>query len=291
MSSNDFDAPSPNQPLEPDWDEPQPIERANGASEPAPIGESVVQCWRCERTVTPAAGRCPLCSARVSDEVSNDPSANPTRPGSNPLTVVLLYYGLFLLTSMVWGWLLLADHGRMNEDDLYVGTAVVEAIDAAVVLIAFAMVGRLALPSPPAGTRALAWLTAGPALVLLIGANVLYFFILRDIIQPPAFLTPEPTKLTPFTVLLICAQPAIVEELYFRYLALGALHRATGTMTAIWVSSVMFAMAHIYNPLGLPYLFLAGVVFGIARVYGGLLLPMILHFIHNFAVLAIEVAR
>jgi membrane protease YdiL (CAAX protease family) len=53
----------------------------------------------------------------------------------------------------------------------------------------------------------------------------------------------------------------------------------------------MFAMAHIYNPLGLPYLFLAGVVFGLARVYGGLLLPMILHFLHNLAVMAFEVMR
>jgi membrane protease YdiL (CAAX protease family) len=115
--------------------------------------------------------------------------------------------------------------------------------------------------------------------------------VLREILKPPGFLVPETTRITLFTVVLTCVQPAIVEELFFRYLALGALSRATTMTTAVWVSAVMFAMAHIYNPLGLPYLFLAGVVFALARLYGGLLLPMILHLLHNFAVMAIEVAR
>ncbi len=51
----------------------------------------------------------------------------------------------------------------------------------------------------------------------------------------------------------------------------------------------MFALAHLYNPLGLPFLLLMGIMLGYARAYsGGLLLPMLMHFGHNFAVLFLE---
>ena len=56
----------------------------------------------------------------------------------------------------------------------------------------------------------------------------------------------------------------------------------------ILVTSVMFAVAHLHNPLGMPYLFIAGVVFGYARVYGGLPLSMLMHFLHNLAVISID---
>lgn len=54
----------------------------------------------------------------------------------------------------------------------------------------------------------------------------------------------------------------------------------------------MFALAHLYNPLGLPILFLIGIILGYARVYsGGLLLPMLMHFGHNFAIIYLESMR
>jgi membrane protease YdiL (CAAX protease family) len=83
-------------------------------------------------------------------------------------------------------------------------------------------------------------------------------------------------------VLLMAVQPAIVEELFFRYFALNALRDAAGPHAAVWVSAVMFALAHVYNPLGLPWLLVAGVVWGYWRVAsGGLALTMLLHFTHN----------
>jgi membrane protease YdiL (CAAX protease family) len=210
---------------------------------------------------------------------------------SSRLPFVLLMFGFFLSTSVIWAWVMLADRDRMTRDEFDTGTVIVEGIDTLLVLLAMAGAGRMGLAPVTMQTRIVTWTVAGPAFALLIVLNLLYGLMLREFLKPPDFLIPDKTRLTLFTVALICLQPAIVEELFFRYLALGALSRATTMTTAVWVSAVMFAMAHIYNPLGLPYLFLAGVVFGLARVYGGLLLPMILHFLHNLAVLAIEVAR
>src|SRR5581483_9169148 len=92
--------------------------------------------------------------------------------------------------------------------------------------------------------------------------------------------------LSSWSVALVCLQPAVVEELFFRYLALGALRTVTGTAAAVLVSSVMFGMAHIFNPLGIPMLIVVGVALGAMRVAsGGLLLPMVMHATHNAVVL------
>jgi membrane protease YdiL (CAAX protease family) len=62
----------------------------------------------------------------------------------------------------------------------------------------------------------------------------------------------------------------------------------SGLHASVWVSALMFALAHVYAPLGLPWLLVAGVVFGYARSGGGLVLAMLLHGCHNLVVLWIE---
>ena len=52
---------------------------------------------------------------------------------------------------------------------------------------------------------------------------------------------------------------------------------------------MIFGMAHLGNVPGWPVLMLLGAGLGYARVYsGGLTLPILLHFLHNFAVLLID---
>jgi membrane protease YdiL (CAAX protease family) len=54
----------------------------------------------------------------------------------------------------------------------------------------------------------------------------------------------------------------------------------------VLLSSFFFAAAHLGQLIAFPVLFLLGVVLAYARVYsGGLALPMLIHFLHNFAVL------
>src|SRR5207248_4118845 len=114
------------------------------------------------------------------------------------------------------------------------------------------------LPAPPPRARAAAWAVAGPVLALLLVLNLAYAAVLTEFLRldPAADRGPG---LTPVTVLLVCVQPAAVEELFFRYAALGVLRRAAGPHAAVAVSAAMFALAHVYAPLSLPYLLLVGV--------------------------------
>jgi membrane protease YdiL (CAAX protease family) len=139
-------------------------------------------------------------------------------------------------------------------------------------------------------TRATAWATAPAVTVLCLFLNYLYHEFLRNYIGLPVdeghFTAHKDLFL--WAVLAICVQPALVEELFFRYLALNSLRTVTGTHGAVLISSVMFGMAHIGNPLGIPYLILVGMVLGYSRIASGtLLLPMLMHFTHNLAVLLI----
>jgi CAAX protease family protein len=282
MASNDTNDSAG--PLEPEWLDPEALGPLSASPPP-------VRCWRCGHTDVPIKGRCPHCAARVAEVEPDAAQTLAARRDATPLTFLLFIYALFLLTSVGWGWVIIANRDRMTHDDVQRGTIVVEVIDSALVLTALAVAGRFPLAGRSGRTRIIAWTLGLPALGLLLGLNVAYGMAIREYIKPPEFLIPPAPELTLVSFFLICIQPAIVEELLCRYLALGVLARATHTATAVWVSAVMFAMAHIYNPLGLPYLFVAGVVFGFARVYGGLLLPMVLHFLHNFAVIGLEVMR
>ena len=82
-----------------------------------------------------------------------------------------------------------------------------------------------------------------------------------------------------------CVQPAFVEELFFRHLALGTLRRFLAPGGAVLVSSLMFALAHVYRPLSFPIFVLIGMGLGWLRVLSGsLLLPILLHFLHNLII-------
>ncbi|MGL4419609.1 MAG: lysostaphin resistance A-like protein [Gemmataceae bacterium] len=86
-------------------------------------------------------------------------------------------------------------------------------------------------------------------------------------------------------VFFICAMPAIFEELFFRYLLLGHFHTHINIHLAVGASSALFALAHVGQIAGMPYLFVVGIVLGYLRVItGGLSLPILFHFLHNLAV-------
>jgi membrane protease YdiL (CAAX protease family) len=126
-------------------------------------------------------------------------------------------------------------------------------------------------------------------LAVLLALNFLYHEFLSGLLPS----VEEPERMLAgrewLYILAYCLQPAIVEELFFRGLVLDWFRTAMGTAGAIIVSSVMFALCHVYAPIGVPYLFVAGAAFAAARILtGGLALPMALHFAHNLAVTLIE---
>ena len=69
----------------------------------------------------------------------------------------------------------------------------------------------------------------------------------------------------------------------------GHLRPHIGMHGAVWLTAVIFGMAHLGAIAGWPVLILLGAGLGYARVYsGGLALPILLHFLHNLAVLGID---
>jgi membrane protease YdiL (CAAX protease family) len=179
--------------------------------------------------------------------------------------------------------------GHEGAQRLLTISLVAEIICTGLILVGLAWVGLPpALPRRAATVRAATWSVAAPVLLLLLGLNYAYTHLLQDFLHLPmidkSFLTQKDLLL--LTLLTICLQPAIVEELFFRYLALGTLRRATSTQGAVLISAVMFGMAHVDNLLGIPYLIVLGIVLGSMRVASGsLVLPMLMHLGHNLAVL------
>jgi len=200
-----------------------------------------------------------------------------------------------LLTTLAYGALASAPAsatpaaGARHHLRLMVG---VELVDVILVGAALLAIGR-----PPRFRRVgdvppvWVWTTAVLGVFLLLALNHLYHSVLGGYVGGPAAHDPVVSALgiTPLVLFAYCVQPAIFEELFFRYAALDTLRGVMSVHAAVIVSAVMFGLAHIGVPLSIPILALIGVAFGYARVASGrLALPMLLHFLHNLLIVLAE---
>jgi len=153
------------------------------------------------------------------------------------------------------------------------------------------------LGSPPRIAAAwrgwLVWILAWPILAVLVALNLGYTKLLRAIFAGYSFAEEEYLTLgldDPFwTIGLFCVTAALLEELFYRYLLLGHIRPWLGMHSAVWITALIFGMAHLGNWIGWPILMLVGAGLGYARVYSGsLLLPMLLHGVHNFVILWVQ---
>lgn len=253
-----------------------------------PDAELPVTCWRCRKAVPAQAAKCPYCAA----ELATEARSRPARDENSGLIGVLIGFALMLTVSVLHGIVLhvqAAAHPGVRPDSrqILIQIAIAEIVMTAVVAAtAFFVSVPCNRTRRPAKLRA--WLLGVLALAVTLAVNVSYYRLLNDQFQVTTLesvLNDGRTALF-WWVFAICLQPAVVEEYFFRHLTFDALRANLGAHLAVWVSSVMFAMAHIGNPLGLPVVMLIGVVLGYARwASGGLLLPMVLHFFHNLVVL------
>jgi membrane protease YdiL (CAAX protease family) len=89
------------------------------------------------------------------------------------------------------------------------------------------------------------------------------------------------------SILFICLSAGIFEEIAFRGLILPMLDNAIGFTKALFLSSALFAGLH-FNLVFFPYLFLVGMLLGyIRKKCDNIYIPMILHALHNAAVVFI----
>jgi uncharacterized protein len=246
------------------------------------------QCWRCAKKVPAHLESCPYCFALAAPAPAHSP-AEPD-PDVGRLLRVLGVFGVLLAVSLVLG--LALDWGPSLTSDGHVRTLVAaELIDAIVVFASLTLVRvRFSWPSRSGRQRLRAWGVGGLALAGCLLVNMLYHAALRRWLHVPPtdFGVYHEARFAVLGLIVICVQPAIVEEIFFRHIALGAIGAVSGARAAVLVTAVMFAMAHIYVPLSTPVLFLVGIALGYARIAsGGLALPMAMHFLHNAAVLSL----
>lgn len=85
-------------------------------------------------------------------------------------------------------------------------------------------------------------------------------------------------------IFFIAVYPAVGEEIAFRGLVQHWLQVALKPAMAIALAGGLFAAIHL-SPISMPILFLAGVLLGWVKWKTGSLYPaMLIHFLHNFAV-------
>jgi len=280
-------------------DAPTPVERRLPEALP-----DLVECWRCGKPVEERMTLCPYCRASLRTNKARRGSRRRARPedvleedelGAHPQMSSALgpLLGLFvalLVVSLIQGLTVrgLIENNKLTPEIIEQITWVVAAVDTLLVVVALIFLPRPApLPRVSGEGRALAWVGAVPLLAALLGLNFAYRWLLLRALG----LDQNVGGGLSFSVslfLLICVWPAIVEELFFRYLALGTLRRYMGLHAAVLVSSVMFGMAHVGQPFSIPLLILVGIGLGYMRVASrGLALPMLMHFAHNLVVLLV----
>ncbi|HEX3872292.1 MAG TPA: CPBP family glutamic-type intramembrane protease, partial [Pirellulales bacterium] len=255
-----------------------------------PVSETT--CWRCGGAFASTESVCPRCGAPFFQQTErSDIQRPPDLSASLPVTRLLIAYGLLLGTSVVQGMTdsrSFLDPTAPDAHDVWRRIAIFEAFDTLLVFWAWWWLPRVELAEPVSSKRRLTgWLLALPMLAAAVAINYGYHAVIRSVTHSP--LTHDVIDSSPelwqYWLLVICIQPALIEELFFRGLAYRTLLPLFQTHLTVLVTAVMFGLAHIHAPLSMPVLMMLGVVLGYARAMtGSLWLPIVLHFLHNLVV-------
>lgn len=252
-------------------------------------------CWRCGKDVPVQHWWCPYCRAPFGSRRRRDRddahSLASFRQDARSIKVVLSFFAVLLSVTILHAWFIYFGPGMPggNKQEQEMGMLkqmlVVEAIDTLIVVIAIVWAGA-PRPFRPTGTTQLtAWVVGLPVLGLLLGINVAYSHLLQEYIGKQPHIEVIQLNFENYfwlVLLTVCIQPGVVEELFFRYLCLGHLRRVMSMHGAVWVTAVMFGLAHLHNPIGMPVLITIGAGLGYLRVKSGnLALPIIIHALHN----------
>lgn len=222
------------------------------------------------------------------------------RGGLSPILLGVLTFAAMGVTSLITG---LFAHGLLNRattdavtwrQQARVLVLAVEVIDTALVLGLWISLAKRRQEAAPNEARPLvAWLLVTPLSGVALGINVVYHYVLQSYLQLPSWWeTQEPWDLSVWTLVLVCVQPALVEEVFFRRLLYDALLPHARVTATICITSVTFGMAHIGAPFSIPVLILLGSGLGYLRWLAGSIWPCIfVHFLHNVVVVLLENAR
>jgi CAAX protease family protein len=248
-----------------------------------------IACWRCAKLLAAGTSACPYCHAQVDRRTQRQ----VPRVARSPIQTLMWIYAGLLVTGVLYGWSVDFGLGSIGFKEARERAqwfqVTVEIINAFLVLGAVCILNSTirSIRWPRPISKTVVSLLAPATLLLMLVLNLGYHALLNRLL--PRLEAARAEDITWLRLLTLCVQPALVEELFFRYVALGTLRTALGTHAAVLVSAVMFAMAHLFALPSIPLLFLLGICLGYARLYsGGLAIPMLLHFFHNLSVLLVE---
>jgi uncharacterized protein len=269
---------------------------------------ALIPCRRCGKRVPETLANCPFCDARLPGGhlgptpllVSSAKRPTVADHGTTHTAInrLLIFYLILLCTNLFASWFVFAwTEKHLNEEQIEALTLPlivgIEIFDAILVLVALYVVPRPPAigPSSPKQRR-IGWLMAPIIFAVVLGLNFGYHALIQNYVQFPNWEESDSHIPIGWAIITICMQPGIIEELFFRYIALGTLRRVMGVIAAIAVSSVMFGMAHSSVALSIPILTVVGAGLGLIRVWSGsMLLPMLLHALHNTIVLYFETVK
>lgn len=255
-----------------------------------PVVETAL-CWRCSKSTSLEMTRCPFCDARLIEEEHHAEHHERKKSTSNGLLAIVGHYSLALLILLIAGWSISFGVHIAGENDEARFRRVLPILVTCDVLFLLLAVGsyfhlRKQAEQPLGTNKGTAWILALPLLAAVIAINFGYHWWLKQVLKLEDMDYPFwNSDLWPWTVLLICIQPAIAEELFFRQVVFGVFRKHMSFHGAVWVSALVFALAHLGGILSIPTLMLAGALFAYMRAAtGSLILPMLLHFLHNLIV-------
>jgi membrane protease YdiL (CAAX protease family) len=280
------------------WNEPlwEPAAAAATPLEAESEPQPQAPCWRCGLLAPLAVLACPHCGARVKGQTATAPTKSARAADGWQLKALLGWYAALLLTGIVHAIALQERFGDEPEvtpaiSEQILGQVVaVELIDAVIVVAAVVAMRPGPSQLPLRDERRLGpWFLAAPLLVGLLAIDIAYHGALRELLRLPLEKEALGDARNWLTFVTVCVQPAVIEEVFCRGLALGTLRRVVSDRGAIALSATMFALMHVAMLLSMPYLFLLGVVLGYLRVASGTIwLPIVVHFLHNLGVLLFE---
>ncbi|MCA9176729.1 MAG: CPBP family intramembrane metalloprotease [Planctomycetales bacterium] len=259
-----------------------------GAPGPGESAASPVSCWRCQLEYAGTLEKCPHCGAQKRRAAAASQTVALSSGDHRPLGALIWAYSIMLGVglALVGFQRTLAANEALDLSDLQ-ATIIGAELFQGILCLVYLWISRGCCPQPPAPPwgPTLAWSLALPVLAAALAVNVGYHFVLRQIVG----VGPEQDILSQssqaFLVLVVCVEPAIIEELFCRHRALGVLRQYVGAHGAVWISATMFALLHIAAFLSVPYLLLLGAVLAYLRIASGtLLLPMLMHFLHNLLI-------
>ena len=134
--------------------------------------------------------------------------------------------------------------------------------------------------------RMLALLVAGAVAVNFL-TNYISQLLYQEIYYYTLIFTDYPYPVF-YSILFVCLQPAIFEELAFRGFLFTYVEKLSSPKTAILVTSLLFGIIHL-DPIALIWLLPLGYIFGYFRYkYQSIWYGVIGHFVYNLVILIFE---